>query len=503
MMKKTILGLFLLLALALVLFGCTGTDPKTNPKGALAEFMTKSSTLDNYYSKYEVSIGGGGALMGGVSYTIPFESWKKGNNYKLLMSMSLMGASSTAAYFTIGDRKIMCTESSYSMYTTSTTPSVDCQLETSQTSTTSSQMGLFSVPKNLSMLNDLNVVYLGEKKIADKFDCSNFRITLAYADFLKLYDINTISSMSSYSGTKFIYDICFDKKSGFIDEIKVAATGSSVLSGSETTTDFFTMTIQEYSNGVDDKEFKIPVPFSVSGVNCTKSKIDFNLIPFNSITSVDINASTSSYYVDKETNISSMTKTVNVSPTTFEAQKLTTTFDSNLWSTTSVNFCNNGVCVTKSCYLPYEYPDYSTDYSDYNYDDYSDYSAGKGDVIIQNIQIIDEETSEVIAGEITDDKLFLVRPTIKNIGTDEINPYSISTTITDEFGDTIATNYCTDEYNSSLGANQEFECNVMTLSGVDYIAVGEHKFKLTATYYSDADKSNNAKEFTYTITEAN
>ena len=263
----------------------------------------------------------------------------------------MLGNQVTVANYNENGISVTCTESALAP--------LSCLLSNA-TSTSFNASSYTSV--NQAVINSPNVKisYIGGRNVSGRA-CNEFQLT---GSLSALSSAST--STASQNGTFSTY-LCVDNQTGIPLSMNISTTSYSTLLGKNQNALVLSLTATNISTGsVTNADMAIPVKVLIKGynspgsfisyVNCTSSKVSFNVIPTVNLNSIDVNGTTFGYvtqqngtYAPENTVIFSANETGNYKA--FSQYPMSFAIN-NASQINTMNICAEGTCESNLfCYI--------------------------------------------------------------------------------------------------------------------------------------------------------
>ena len=315
----------------------TTTAAPVSPRTMLINDLAAAKSVNNAKVSYLLSL----PTLSETNITL--DTYTLGNNVKSIISLTVLGNQVTVANYNENGISVTCTESALAP--------LSCLLSNA-TSTSFNASSYTSV--NQAVINSPNVKisYIGGRNVSGRA-CNEFQLT---GSLSALSSAST--STASQNGTFSTY-LCVDNQTGIPLSMNISTTSYSTLLGKNQNALVLSLTATNISTGsVTNADMAIPVKVLIKGynspgsfisyVNCTSSKVSFNVIPTVNLNSIDVNGTTFGYvtqqngtYAPENTVIFSANETGNYKA--FSQYPMSFAIN-NASQISSINICADGTC---------------------------------------------------------------------------------------------------------------------------------------------------------------
>lgn len=315
----------------------TTTAAPVSPRTMLINDLAAAKSVNNAKVSYLLSL----PTLSETNITL--DTYMLGNNVKSIISLTVLGNQVTVANYNENGISVTCTESALAP--------LSCLLSNA-TSTSFNASSYTSV--NQAVINSPNVKisYIGGRNVSGRA-CNEFQLT---GSLSALSSAST--STASQNGTFSTY-LCVDNQTGIPLSMNISTTSYSTLLGKNQNALVLSLTATNISTGsVTNADMAIPVKVLIKGynspgsfisyVNCTSSKVSFNVIPTVNLNSIDVNGTTFGYvtqqngtYAPENTVIFSANETGNYKA--FSQYPMSFAIN-NASQISSINICADGTC---------------------------------------------------------------------------------------------------------------------------------------------------------------
>ncbi len=315
----------------------TTTAAQVSPRTMLINDLAAAKSVNNAKVSYLLSL----PTLSETNITL--DTYTLGNNVKSIISLTVLGNQVTVANYNENGISVTCTESALAP--------LSCLLSNA-TSTSFNASSYTSV--NQAVINSPNVKisYIGGRNVSGRA-CNEFQLT---GSLSALSSAST--STASQNGTFSTY-LCVDNQTGIPLSMNISTTSYSTLLGKNQNALVLSLTATNISTGsVTNADMAIPVKVLIKGynspgsfisyVNCTSSKVSFNVIPTVNLNSIDVNGTTFGYvtqqngtYAPENTVIFSANETGNYKA--FSQYPMSFAIN-NASQISSINICADGTC---------------------------------------------------------------------------------------------------------------------------------------------------------------
>ena len=315
----------------------SGNSAALSPKVRLINDLAAAKSVNNAKVSYLLSL----PTLSETNITL--DTYTLGNNVKSIISLTVLGNQVTVANYNENGISVTCTESALAP--------LSCLLSNA-TSTSFNASSYTSV--NQAVINSPNVKisYIGGRNVSGRA-CNEFQLT---GSLSALSSAST--STASQNGTFSTY-LCVDNQTGIPLSMNISTTSYSTLLGKNQNALVLSLTATNISTGsVTNADMAIPVKVLIKGynspgsfisyVNCTSSKVSFNVIPTVNLNSIDVNGTTFGYvtqqngtYAPENTVIFSANETGNYKA--FSQYPMSFAIN-NASQISSINICADGTC---------------------------------------------------------------------------------------------------------------------------------------------------------------
>ncbi len=356
-MNKLILLFFGFFLIAFILI--SGCVQQKSDKEFFIELNNKAKNLPDGKYAYEMTLGAGQGS--GAQTTMPFSSYqtsstlyKLGKNTKTVVLLSIMGTSVNVAYFTKGDKTIVCSEGLAGL---GGVEGIKCE-EQEETARTALSAEMFKPETGIDLkkIKKFTVKLLGEKEYANRA-CYNFSLDINAGDLFAFpsssFGMGNDSAYDEGGGIlkkmKLHYETCMDKQYGFASHIVARVMGYSEILGSESKILESEMTLKEFSASVSEDDLRVPIDFQLKNISCAPDNVSFELHAFNDISPGLLKVNVSSRYgTEKKEQLQS---TEISSVMAGETKEVSVSGYTDLRSSLDIKVCKDDKCGNDNCYV--------------------------------------------------------------------------------------------------------------------------------------------------------
>jgi len=366
--KIMIFGLICAFSVLVFLAGCTvpGTDgtlndgteengnseptPKLNlsenPTEAYEELSVKSQNVGPWTGEYTLAMGlGDQAVLGLSEIKMDMEIFfSSKDRLKVVGTTSLMGISGTNASYSMNGRIIECSESSM------TGDKVSCVLGEEGYSATNQ----FEAQKLSEVLSDYTIEF-GEVKTFAGRTAQCFLLEYSGKDLIDAESSPT-GAQADIENMTFKQESCLDIENGFVSFMDLKTSTFSELTEFNVTGISMTLELKSFTEGVDEKEFELPMAFSLGNAfgdtECEANKATITITPFKKISGETALVSFSTYTYGQDDK--SLVETVEV-PISGLSEFTESTVEietvKELEENISIDVCIGEDCSATDCYV--------------------------------------------------------------------------------------------------------------------------------------------------------